>query len=225
MMNAVKVSAMKRWTVLPAVLLLGLLSGCDQASQLTQQVASSVVGIVGEEVKKQTDGVIDQVASEANQVLQPLGLNASDIASHVASAVKTQTAQLAQQLLKVNGDWVQLSQYKGKFPQDIGLFTEVSPIMPELKQILGDDFNAFMKQMSAPSSLQYDRVLYVLGNKPQAGKQESAWLLIDPENRKLEAGLIQNGEVKVFSSKGEMLYRPAEVTQVIERYGKGIAGK
>ncbi|QLG89130.1 hypothetical protein HQ393_13250 [Chitinibacter bivalviorum] len=221
MMNAVKAQTVKRWTVLPALLLVGLLSACDQASQLTQQVASSVVGIVGEEVKKQTDGVIDQVASEANQVLQPLGLNAS----HIASAVKAQTAQLAQQVLKVNGDWAQLTQYKGKFPQDIGLLTEVSPIMPELKQILGDDFNAFMKHMSAPSTLQFDRVLYVLGNKPQAGKQDSAWLLIDAENRKLEAGLIQNGEVKVFSSKGEALYRPAEVTQLIEKLSKGIAAK
>lgn len=225
MMNAVKAQTVKRWTVLPALLLVGLLSACDQASQLTQQVASSVVGIVGEEVKKQTDGVIDQVASEANQVLQPLGLNASDITSHVASAVKAQTAQLAQQVLKVNGDWVQLTQYKGKFPQDIGLLTEVSPIMPELKKILGDDFNAFIKQMSAPSTLQYDRVLYVLGNKPQAGKQDSAWLLIDAENRKLEAGVIQHGQVKVFSSKGEALYRPAEVTQLIEKLSKGIAAK
>ncbi|WP_348946372.1 hypothetical protein ABHF33_07515 [Chitinibacter sp. FCG-7] len=207
--------------LLPAILLVGTLSACDQASQLGQNVASSVAGIVGEEVKRQTDGVIDQVANEANEVLQPLGLDASQL----ASAAKSQTVQLVQQVLKADGDWLQLVQYKGRFPNDIGLLTEVSPIMPELKRLLGSDLTWFLSQMSAPGSLQFDRVLYVLGNKPQAGKNDSAWLLIDAENRKLEVGLIRDGQLKTFASPGEALYRPAEVNQLIEKTSKGIASK
>lgn len=215
------VSPNKRWLILPALLLTGALTACDQASQLSQGVASSVAGIVGEEVKRQTDGVIDQVANEANQVLQPLGLDASQL----ASSVKAQTSQLAQQVLKSNTDWVQLVQYNGKFPNDIGLFTEVSPIMPELKRVLGDELNGFLSLMSTPSSLQFDRVLYLVGNKPTAGKNDSAWLLIDTDNRKLEAGIIRNGQATTFTSKGEAIYRPAEVSQFIEKLSKSSASK
>ncbi|WP_373973759.1 hypothetical protein NT239_08820 [Chitinibacter sp. SCUT-21] len=219
MKSAYPLKTIRRWALLPTLLLAGLLSACDQANQLTQNVASSVVGIVGEEVKRQTDGVIDQVANEANQVLQPLGLDANQL----ASSVKAQTTELAQQVLKTNGDWTQLVQYKGKFPNDIGLFTEVSPIMPELKLVLGDELTPFLSQMSTPSSLQFDRVLYVLGNKPQGGK--TAWLLIDTDNRKIEAGIIRDGKEKTFSSKGAALYRPAEVTQFIEKATTGTASK
>ncbi|QLI81594.1 hypothetical protein HZU75_08650 [Chitinibacter fontanus] len=219
MTSAVTRHHSKRWVIVPTFLLAGLLTACEQANQITQQAASSVVALVGSEVKKQTDGVIDQVTQEANQVLQPLGLDASQI----ASSVKAQTVQLAQQVLKSNGDWAQLVQYKGRFPADIGLFTEVSPIMPELKGLLGDQLGTLLGLMSTPSSIQFDRVLYVLGNKPQATNADSAWLSIDAENRKLEVGLIRNGTVKVYQSKGEPIYRPAEVAQLIEKHSKGIA--
>lgn len=204
-----------RHALLP-LLLLGLLTGCEQATQLTQQAASSVVGIVGEEVKRQTDGVIEQVASDANEVLQPLGVDTNQL----ASAVKHKTGQLVQQVLSPQADWSTLLQFKGKFPQDIGLFTAVSPIMPGLEQILGDQLPAWLAAMSAPSPLHYDKVLYLIGNKPTAGKPDTAWLIIDPENRKLQAGLIQQGQVKTFSSAGEALHQPAEVQQHIQQYSK-----
>jgi hypothetical protein len=209
-----KTGISRSWVYLPLLFGVGLLSACDQASQLTQQAASSVVAIVGDEVKRQTNDVIDQVSSEAQQVLQPLGIDAS----RVASAVKSQTVQLAQQVLKTDGNWLQLMKYQGKFPQDIGLFAEVSPISPELKKVLGNDLTPFLAQMSAPSSLQIDQVLYVLGNKLQAGN--SAWLVIDVENRRLEAGLIRDGKVKVYSSAGEPVYRPAEVADLITKAQK-----
>jgi hypothetical protein len=114
------------------VSLLLALSGCDQASQIAQQAASSAAGIVSAEIKKQSDGALEQIAGQANDVLQPLGIDANQL----ASSVKAKGVLLAQKALNSDSSWQQLEQYQGQLPQNIGLFTAVSPISAELKNIL-----------------------------------------------------------------------------------------
>ncbi|MDW5418190.1 MULTISPECIES: hypothetical protein [unclassified Iodobacter] len=203
-------------TPLLASLLLAL-SGCDQASQIAQQAASSAAGMVSAEIKKQSDGAIEQIAGQANDVLQPLGIDANQI----ASSVKAKGVLLAQKALNSDSSWQQLEQYQGQLPQDIGLFTAVSPISAELKNILNSEHPVFLSLMSSASVLQSDGVLYVLGKAPADTKSGTAWLMIDSKNRTLEAGLIRNKVAQIFSSKGDALLRPAPVQKFIQQYTAG----
>jgi hypothetical protein len=206
----------KIMTPLLASLMLAL-SGCDQASQMAQQAASSAAGMVSAEIRKQSDGALEQIAGQANDVLQPLGIDANQI----ASSVKAKGVLLAQKALITDSSWQQLEQYQGQLPQDIGLFTAVSPISAELKNILNSEHPAFVSLMSSASALQSDGVLYVLGKAPADAKSGTAWLMIDTKNRTLEAGLIRNEIAQIFSSKGEPPLRPAAVQKFIQQYAAG----
>lgn len=194
--------------VLPAVLLLSL-SACDQGAQLAQHAASSVAAVVGQEVKNQTNAVIEQTVGQANEALAPLGIDASK----VSSALKNQASTLLGQALKSTTDWQALNAFTGKTAAEIGLFTAVSPIEAELNTLLGTDAAAFKTQL-ASAILKQERVLYLLN------EQQGSWLLIDSENRKLEVGQISNGKLKTFASQGEALHRPSEISTLIGKQVK-----
>lgn len=195
--------------VIPLALLAGFaLTACEQAKELSQNAASAVAGHVVSEVKNQANQAIDQIASEADQALAPLGIDSSA----VASQVKAKAADLAAQMLKAGSDWKVLSTLAGETPQALGLFTPVSPVMPELKALLGEQLPAYLAIMQGAGTLQADAsgVLYTLA---PGKKGELGWLLIDPVNRKLEAGIRQGGKDQVFASKGEPIARPAALQQ------------
>ncbi|MEN9659609.1 MAG: hypothetical protein RL571_3074 [Pseudomonadota bacterium] len=128
---------------------------------------------------------------------------------------------LAQKALNSDRSWQQLEQYQGQFPQDIGLFTAVSPISAELKNILNSEHSLFLSLMSSASAHQSDGVLYVLGKAPADAKSRTAWLMIGTKNRTLEAGLIRNEIAQIFSSKGQPPLRVAAVQKFIQQYEAG----
>ncbi len=170
-----------------AVTIILFITGCEQSSQLAQQAASAIATQVKDEVKAQTDGVIDQFKKEANDTLSPLGLDAE----RIASSVKAQGYELASKAWQSN-NWAQLDKLQGKTSGEMGLFTDLSPIRSELTTLLGKDSDAFIAALGSKAILEKDGLLYLLS--PQAPPQSAAWLIIDTRNRKLAAGHIKNGQ-------------------------------
>ena len=187
------------------VLLVAGLSACDQGAQLAQQAASSALAIVGDEVKTQANAVIEQTVGEANQVLAPLGIDASQ----VAGAIKQTTGVVINQALMPSSEWQQLNDYTGKTIAEIGLLTAVSPIHAELQAVLGNDFAALNAALAGSSILKQEKVLYVIG--------QGSWLAIDSANRKLDVGLLKNGKWQTYSSKGEAIYRPSDISAMLAK--------
>ena len=188
--------------VLPVALVLGL-GACDQGAQLAQQAASSVGAIVGQEIKNQANAVIDQTVGEASEALAPFGINASQ----VSGAIKDKAGSLISQAMPSNVNWTGLNSLAGKTPNEIGLFTAVSPIDGQLNTLLGEQATAF-KAALAGAVLKQDKVLYLLSDKPD----QATWLLIDTTNRKLASGQIVNGQLKNHASAGEAIQLPSEIT-------------
>lgn len=193
--------------VIPAAFLLSL-AACDQGAQLAQQAASSVAAVVGQEVKNQANAVIDETMGQANEVLAPLGIDASK----VSGALKDKTAAVISQAMKPNASWQALSALTGQSAADIGLFTAVSPIETDLNTLLAAD-TAAVKAALAGSVLKQERVLYLLNEQ----NGNATFLLIDPENRKLEVGQIENGKLKNYASQGEAIYRPSDIQALISK--------
>ena len=107
-----------------------------------------------------------------------------------------------------------LEKQVGQYPRDSGLFDK-PPLAAPLAALLGKDLAKFKRFMDTQGPLQQDRLLFVTGNKRHAAQDGAAYLLIDVSQRKLEAGLIENGLLKVYASEGTSLPTPAEVRTFI----------
>jgi hypothetical protein len=115
-------------------------------------------------------------------------------------------------------DWTALDRQIGRYPDDIGLFT-TSPIVADLKRLLGNRWSTFLLNMGTVSALQRERVLYVTGNKPHEGGDESAYLMIDTSRQALEVGLVTRGKLKTFRTPGPKLPVPKDVRIFVENLG------
>ncbi|MBM5575074.1 hypothetical protein [Deefgea sp. CFH1-16] len=104
-------------------------------------------------------------------------------------------------------NWSGLNALAGKTPNEIGLFTAVSPIDGQLNTLLGEQATA-IKAALAGAVLKQDKVLYLLSDQPD----QATWLLIDTANRKLAAGQIVNGQLKNLPFAGEAIQLPSEIS-------------
>ncbi|WP_159671340.1 hypothetical protein [Andreprevotia sp. IGB-42] len=155
---------------------------------------------------------MDSLKQQASAALDSTGLDASKVQRELAEhgkALKESAVRLA------GNDWQVLEQHVGQYPADLGLFTYLSPIAPELKKLLGDKIAVLRANTATQGPLSQDRVLYVTGNKAHQGGMEAGYVLIDTQNRKLEVGLVEKGKLTVYASPGEVLYRPMEVQAFI----------
>ncbi|UXY14169.1 hypothetical protein N8I74_12660 [Chitiniphilus purpureus] len=179
------------------------LAGCDQVVETARQEAAS-------EVDARTRAAVGEVSRQLDEALR--GLDASAVAAEVKQqgrVLKDKARQL------VGPDWQVLEQYVGRYPRDIGLFAEVSPIMPELKRVLGNRLAVFRTHMGTQGRIGMEQVLYVTGNKPHRGGQDAAYLLIDTRERRLEVGLLEQGKLTVYASPGRPLPKPKDVQSFI----------
>ncbi|BCL75564.1 hypothetical protein JHS3_13000 [Jeongeupia sp. HS-3] len=191
------------------------LAACDQAAPIAQQAASAVVAETLKQAGGQAQDVIDKAKSDVNTTLSSMGVDASaamdSLKEKARIALKKEAATLT------TGDWHTLDQYSGKYPRDIGLYTDLSPISPELKRLLGNRFDTFKEWMGTQGPLQKEKgVLYTTGNKAHAAGDGSAYLLIDTANRKLEVGMMSKGKLVVYASGGEAIYKPKDVETIIQ---------
>ncbi|WP_148715129.1 hypothetical protein [Chitinolyticbacter meiyuanensis] len=185
------------------------LAGCDRAVETAKQQVDNAV-------EQGTRAAIDEMKAQASAVIADSGLDASA----VAAQVKEHGEKLKEGAKKLVGDdWSRLDAMVGQYPRDIGLYTEVSPIMPELKALLGDKLDAFRGNMVTQGPLQKDGVLYVTGNKPHQGGADAAYLLIDSKARRLEVGLVERGKLTVYASPGEPLAKPKDVRTFVSNVG------
>lgn len=111
-------------------------------------------------------------------------------------------------------EWSGLQMQIGQYPMDSGLFDE-PPLAAPLAALLGKDLPLFREYTRTQAPLQQDRVLFVTGNKPHSSGEGAAYLLIDVQSRRLEAGLLENGKLRVFANAGEPLYQPKDVRTFI----------
>lgn len=205
--------------LLLAVIGLPLLLGCseEQVGKL-QQDASAAIGVAGAKLQ-QASAPLAGIKQQAAAALDKAGM----LAGELQPKVQQQVEELKQQAGAVRevvsawqgkGDWTVLEKQVGQYPRDSGLFDK-PPLAAPLAALLGKDLAKFKRFMDTQGPLQQDSLLFVTGNKRHAAQDGAAYLLIDVSQRKLEAGLIENGLLKVYASEGTPLQPPDEVRTFI----------
>ncbi|MDC7697292.1 hypothetical protein [Vogesella indigofera] len=205
--------------LLLAALGLPLLLACsDEQVGKLQQDASAAIGVAGNKLQ-QASAPLAEIKQQAAAALDKAGT----LAGELQPKVQQQVDELKQQAGAVRevvsawqgkGDWTVLEKQVGQYPRDSGLFDK-PPLAAPLAALLGKDLAKFKRFMDTQGPLQQDRLLFVTGNKRHAAQDGAAYLLIDVSKRKLEAGLIENGLLKVYASEGTPLQPPTEVRTFI----------
>ncbi|MDC7708339.1 hypothetical protein [Vogesella indigofera] len=198
---------------------LPLLLACseEQVGKL-QQDASAAIGVAGAKLQ-QASAPLAEIRQQAAAALDKAGTLAGELQPKVQQQVDElkQQAGVVREVVSAwqgKGDWTVLEKQVGQYPRDSGLFDK-PPLAAPLKALLGKDLAKFKRFMDTQGPLQQDRLLFVTGNKRHAAQDGAAYLLIDVSQRKLEAGLIENGLLKVYASEGTPLQPPAEVRTFI----------
>ncbi|MDC7692424.1 hypothetical protein [Vogesella indigofera] len=195
-----------------------LLACSDEQVGKLQQDASAAIGVAGAKLQ-QASAPLAEIKHQAATALDKAGT----LAGELQPKVQQQVEELKQQAGAVRevvsawqgkGDWTVLEKQVGQYPRDSGLFDK-PPLAAPLAALLGKDLAKFKLFMDTQGPLQQDRLLFVTGNKRHAAQDGAAYLLIDVSQRKLEAGLIENGLLKVYASEGTPLQPPAEVRTFI----------
>ncbi|WP_293680339.1 hypothetical protein [uncultured Phenylobacterium sp.] len=110
--------------------------------------------------------------------------------------------------------WASLDQFVGKSPKETGLFT-TSVIAGKVRDILGEDYDAFLVRMTQQSELRRDgNILWVVGSR-STGDQDGAYLLIDQNAQQLEIGVRTNGQTDIYRSTGVPVRKPGEMLKAI----------
>ncbi|MDC7713057.1 hypothetical protein PQU96_02760 [Vogesella sp. LYT5W] len=198
---------------------LPLLLACteEQVGKL-QNDASAAIGVAGAKLQ-QASAPLAEIKQQAATALDKAGTLAGELQPKVQQEVEAlkQQAGAVREVVSAwqgKGDWTVLEKQVGQYPRDSGLFDK-PPLAAPLKALLGKDLAKFKRFMDTQGPLQQDRLLFVTGNKRHAAQDGAAYLLIDVSQRKLEAGLIENGLLKVYASEGTPLQTPAEVRTFI----------
>ncbi len=205
--------------LLLAALGLPLLLACsDEQVGKLQQDASAAIGVAGSQLQ-QASAPLAEIKQQAAAALDKAGTLAGELQPKVQQQVEElkQQAGVVREVVSAwqgKGDWTVLEKQVGQYPRDSGLFDK-PPLAAPLKALLGKDLAKFKLFMDTQGPLQQDRLLFVTGNKRHAAQDGAAYLLIDVSQRKLEAGLIENGLLKVYASEGTPLQPPAEVRTFI----------
>lgn len=198
---------------------LPLLLACteEQVGKL-QNDASAAIGVAGAKLQ-QASAPLAEIKQQAATALDKAGTLAGELQPKVQQEVDAlkQQAGAVREVVSAwqgKGDWMVLEKQVGQYPRDSGLFDK-PPLAAPLKALLGKDLAKFKRFMDTQGPLQQDGLLFVTGNKRHAAQDGAAYLLIDVSQRKLEAGLIENGLLKVYASEGTPLQTPAEVRTFI----------
>ncbi|MCQ4145348.1 MULTISPECIES: hypothetical protein [Vogesella] len=209
---------MWRPLLLAAIGLPLLLACSDEQVGKLQQDASAAIGVAGNKLQ-QASAPLAEIKQQAATALDKAGTLAGELQPKVQQQVEElkQQAGVVREVVSAwqgKGDWTVLEKQVGQYPRDSGLFDK-PPLAAPLKALLGKDLAKFKLFMDTQGPLQQDRLLFVTGNKRHAAQDGAAYLLIDVSQRKLEAGLIENGLLKVYASEGTPLQPPAEVRTFI----------
>lgn len=116
-----------------------------------------------------------------------------------------------------NQSFAIIRKYLGKRPIDVRLL-ETEPLKSALMDILGDEYQGFVEMMRNASPLKEEKLIYSIGSLPDLSRIGFGYIVIDPENNLIRAGIVKPGCHRTFGAKINEMDTPAE----IERKCKSI---
>jgi pyruvate/2-oxoglutarate dehydrogenase complex dihydrolipoamide acyltransferase (E2) component len=106
----------------------------------------------------------------------------------------------------------------GKYPRDVGLF-DTEPLHGRLVALLGDRYPVFLANMGTQGPISADdTVLYVIGNKPHAGGDSQAILLIDLAQDLVHVHLLEEREMAELRERDADIAWPPDVQTTIANW-------
>ncbi len=106
----------------------------------------------------------------------------------------------------------------GKYPRDVGLF-DTEPLHGRLVALLGDRYPTFLANMGTQGPISIDdTVLYVIGNKPHAGGDSQAILLIDLAQDLVHVHLLEEREMAELRERDADIAWPPDVQTTIANW-------
>ncbi len=121
------------------------------------------------------------------------------------------------------GPWASLTRLVGKRPSATGLLTS-SVIAPDLQNLLGGDYGAFLSSVEQQTPLTGTGTLSFVGMRSGSSARDGAYLIIDQPGARLEAGIRRAGVLTVYRSPGASLARTAVVTRFLDGAGGSDLG-
>jgi hypothetical protein len=115
-------------------------------------------------------------------------------------------------------DLASLRAQVGKYPNEIHLF-DSEPLQSRLLALLGTRYTTFLANFGTqgPLSAEGD-VLYALGNKPHAGGDSQAILLIDVPRDLIHVRLLDELEMAEYRERDEVIALPPDVETTISNW-------
>lgn len=115
-------------------------------------------------------------------------------------------------------DLASLRAHVGKYPRDVKLF-ETDPLQARLLALLGTRYTTFLANFGTqgPLSAEGD-VLYAIGNKPHAGGDSQAILLIDVPRDLIHVRILDELEMAEYRERDEAIALPPDVETTISNW-------
>ncbi len=110
----------------------------------------------------------------------------------------------------------ELAAATGHYAADSNLLG-TGPLADILKQELGAQYGSFIQnmQVAGPLTAAGD-VLFMTGNKPHAGGSSIAWLVLDRSGRDMTAGILNPGQLSLYTTGTTPVTKPADVRTLLE---------
>jgi hypothetical protein len=106
----------------------------------------------------------------------------------------------------------------GKYPSDVHLF-DTDPLQSRLLALLGTRYTTFLANFGTQGPLSADGdVLYAIGNKPHAGGDSQAILLIDVSRDLIHVRLLDELEMAEYRERDEEIPLPPDVETTISNW-------
>ncbi len=111
-----------------------------------------------------------------------------------------------------------LRAWVGKYPRDVGLF-ESEPLHGRLVALLGERYPELLANMGTQGPIAAEgAVLYVIGNKPHAGGDSQAVLLVDVDRDLIHVHLLEEQEMAELRERDEEIPWPDDVATTISNW-------
>jgi len=114
--------------------------------------------------------------------------------------------------------WAGVQQQVGRYPSSGEDFLRTGPIARRLQGLLGPvNYPLFLQNMGTSGPLRQEgSLIYITGNRPHQGGQESAAMVLDPTRDVMRAWLQTGDEEWDVQDAGPAVPLPAEVRQFIQ---------
>lgn len=103
-----------------------------------------------------------------------------------------------------------IRKYIGKRPSDVRLL-ETEPLKSALKDIMGNEYQSFVEIMRNAAPLKEEKLIYSIGSIPDLSRIGFGYVIIDPDNNLLRAGIVKPGHHKTFGAKFSDMDVPPEI--------------